>query len=127
MFSTVRNVAALYKQLSGESVMTPHRTISTPAGPLFLQNHCPSSLVERLRADSGLRAFARLPEREYALLLGLAQRPDCSLALAYTSGGKIVGQVTLAPADGWWEGLTNVYESAIEVSAPWRGLGIARQ
>lgn len=107
--------------------MAPHRTILTPGGPLFLQNHCSSSLVERLRADSGLRAFARLPEREYALLLGLAQRPDCSLALAYTPVGEIVGQVTLAPVDGWWEGLSNVYEVAVEVSAPWRRLSVARQ
>src|SRR5581483_12141598 len=73
------------------------------------------------------RAFARLPEREYALLLGLAQHPDCSLALAYTPGGEIVGQVTLAPVDGWWEGLTNVHAVAVEVSAPWRRLGVARQ
>jgi hypothetical protein len=32
-----------------------------------------------------------------------------------------------APADTWWQGVTNTYELAIEVSTPWRGLGIARQ
>ncbi|MBO0781933.1 MAG: GNAT family N-acetyltransferase, partial [Ktedonobacteraceae bacterium] len=41
--------------------------------------------------------------------------------------GVIVGQVTLAPADDSWQGLTNTYEIAIEVSAGWRRRGIARQ
>ncbi len=53
--------------------------------------------------------------------------PDSRLALAYTHSREIVGQVTLAPVDGWWEGLENTYEIAIEVSTAWRNLGIARQ
>jgi hypothetical protein len=40
----------------------------TPAGPLFLRNCCTSSFVESLKADDGLRAFARLPERAHHLL-----------------------------------------------------------
>jgi GNAT superfamily N-acetyltransferase len=60
-------------------------------------------------------------------LLGIAERPDCALTLAYTPTDEIVGQVTLAPADAWWQGLANTYEIAIEVSAHWRRLGIARQ
>ena len=49
------------------------------------------------------------------------------LTLAYTDQNTIIGQVTLAPADGFWEGLTNTYEIAIEVSAEWRRCGIAQQ
>src|SRR5213078_1452890 len=63
----------------------------------------------------------------HQLLLGIAERPDCALTLAYTPGGEIVGQVTLAPADTWWQGVANTYELAIEVSSHWRRLGIARQ
>jgi GNAT superfamily N-acetyltransferase len=93
----------------------------------LLRDFCPPSMVERLRADEGLRAFARLPEREHQLLLSIAKRPDCALALAHTPAGDIVGEVTIAPGDEWWEGLENVYEVAIEVSSNWRRMGIARQ
>jgi len=117
----------LHELPSRESILSPHKTIATPVGPIFLQHCCPPSLVESLRVDSGLRAFARLPEREHALLLGLARRSDSRLALAYTPAGEIVGQVTLTPADAWWEGLANTYEIAVEASSGWRKLGIARQ
>lgn len=99
----------------------------TEAGSLILHSFCPPSLVASLKADSGLRAFARVPEREHQLLLSIAERPDCALTLAYTPTGEIVGQVTLAPADPWWQEVHNVYELAIEVSSNWRRLGIARQ
>jgi GNAT superfamily N-acetyltransferase len=72
-----------------------------------------------------LHAFARVPEREHQLLLGIAERPDCALTLAYTPTGEIVGQVTIAPLDGWWQDIGNAYEIAVEVSAGWRKLGIA--
>jgi GNAT superfamily N-acetyltransferase len=110
-----------------ESILSPHQTMATPVGPIYLRHRCSPSLVESLRADCGLRAFARLPEREHALLLGLARRSDSRLALAYTPAGEIVGQVTLAPVDAWWEGLANTYEIAVEASSGWRKLGIARQ
>jgi acetoin utilization protein AcuA len=74
-----------------------------------------------------LRAFTHVPEREHQLLLRIAERPDCTLTLSYTPTGKIVGQVPMAPADAWWQGVGNTYELAMEVSAPWRSLGIARQ
>ena len=112
---------------SCESIISPHQTIATPVGPIYLRHRCSSSLVESLRVDRGLCAFARLPEREHALLLGLARRSDSRLALAYTPAGEIVGQVTLTPADAWWEGLANTYEIAVEASSGWRKLGIARQ
>ncbi len=53
-------------------------------------------------------------------MLGIAERPDCALTLVYTSTGEIVGQVILAPADGWWQGVANTYELAMEDSSSWR-------
>lgn len=106
----------------------PHReAFETDAGTLTIQNFCSSALVERLRADSGLRAFAHLPEREYELLLTLSKKPQCVLTLAYTATGEIVGQVTLVPADGQWQGMSQVYEVGLEVSSRWRNMGIARK
>ncbi len=110
------------------STVCPRRsTFETAAGSLILHSCCPPSLVTSLQADRGLHAFTHIPEREHHLLLGIAERPDCALTLAYTPTGEIVGQVTLAPADAWWQGVPNIYELAMEVSAPWRRLGIARQ
>jgi acetoin utilization deacetylase AcuC-like enzyme/GNAT superfamily N-acetyltransferase len=113
--------------LRGSATPSRIKTLETQKGLVLLRDFCPPSLVERLVADSGLHAFARLPEREHQLLLGIAKRPDCALALAHTTAGEIVGEVTLAPGDEWWDGLENVYEVAIEVSSQWRDLGIARQ
>jgi len=117
--------------LSSEKSRNPYnsrvKTFKTPAGPLFLRTCCTPSFVEGLKVDDGLRAFARLPEREHNLLLSIAQRPESRLALAYTAGGTIVGQVTLAPLDGWWQDISNAYEIAVEVSSGWRKLGIAHQ
>src|SRR5437868_1566237 len=102
-------------------------TFETAAGSLIVHSCCPPSLVASLSADRGLRAFARVPERELQLLLGIAERPDSVLTLAYTPSGKIVGQVTLAPLDHWWQGIGNAYEIAVEVSEGWRSMGIARR
>lgn len=122
-------LAGLFDLLHLRGSATPSRSkmLEIPAGQLLLRDFCPPSLIERLTADEGLRAFARLPEREHQLLLSIAKRPDCALTLAHTPAGVIVGEVTLAPGDEWWEGLENVYEVAIEVSSNWRGLGIARE
>ncbi len=103
------------------------RGFETTAGSLILQSFCSPTLVASLKAERGLHAFAHSPEREHQLLLGIAERPDCALTLAYTPDGEIVGQVTLAPAGTWWQGMVNTYELAIEVSVHWRRLGIARQ
>ena len=103
------------------------RTFETSAGTLCLHDFCSASLVESLRADTGLHAFARRPEREHQLLRTIAERPDSKLTLAYTTYGVIVGQVALAPVEGWWDGLKNTYEIAIEVSSAWRRRGIAQQ
>jgi GNAT superfamily N-acetyltransferase len=112
---------------SGNERLSRVKTFKTAAGPLFLQSCCPPALIEGLRADEGLRAFARLPEREHHLLLTLARRPENRLTLAYTAAGNIVGQATLAPLDAWWQGIGNAYEGAVEVSPPWRKLGVAHQ
>lgn len=114
--------------LENEGTPLPYtRAIQTQAGRLFLRNHCPACFVESLDIDDGMRAFARRPEREHQLLVNIAKREDSALTLAYTSTRKIVGQVTIAPADAWWSGLEHVYETAIEVSASWRQQGIARR
>ena len=111
----------------GEGCISRVRAYETPVGELFLHSCCPAALVEGLRADDGLRAFARFPEREHQLLLGIARRCDSMLTLAYTSTGEIVGQATLAPLDGWWHGIDRAYEIAVEVSSGWRTLGIAHK
>ena len=101
------------------------KRFKTTAGSLILHSFSSSSLVASLKVECGLHAFARVPEREHQLLLGIAERPDCALTLAYTPAGEVVGQVTLAPADAWWQGLANTYEIAVEVSDQWRQLGLA--
>ena len=99
---------------------------TTAAGTIYLRDHCPPSFVEQLCADEGLHAFARHPEREHELLLKIARSDRGELALAYTDTGVIVGQITFADADIWWQEAEVVREVAIEVSANWRKLGIAR-
>ncbi len=122
-------MAGIFDLLHIRGSQTPSRskTIESPAGQLLLRDFCPPSLVERLVPDSGLHAFARIPEREHQLLLNLAKSPDCALALAHTPEGEIVAQVTLAPGDDWWDGFENVYEVTIEVSSNWRHMGIAHK
>jgi acetoin utilization deacetylase AcuC-like enzyme/GNAT superfamily N-acetyltransferase len=114
--------------LNRDAATAPSRTktLTTTRGLILLRDFCPPSLIERLQPDSGLNTFARIPEREHALLLNIAKSPDCALTVAHTTAGDIVGEVTIAPADEWWEGIENLYEVAIEVSSHWRGLGIAR-
>jgi hypothetical protein len=74
------------------STACPRRSaFATAAGSLILHSFCPPSLVTSLKADRGLHAFTHVPEREHQLLLGIAERPDCALTLAYTPTGEIVG------------------------------------
>nr|HET6905016.1 GNAT family N-acetyltransferase [Ktedonobacteraceae bacterium] len=114
-------------EMVGDTRISHEKLYNTPLGQVFLRTCCPASLVQELKADEGLRAFARLPEREHQLLLSIAQQPENRLTLAYTAAGTIVGQVSLAPLDHWWQGIENAYEIAVEVSADWRQLGIAHQ
>src|SRR2546425_9596427 len=115
------------RPLHDNNTISRSKIIETPAGTLVLRDFCSPSLVENLRAECGLRAFARLPEREHQLLLNIARRTDSALTLAHTLTGEIIGEVTLAPADAWWEGLGQAYEIAVQVSSQWRSLGIAHQ
>ena len=119
--------ASSEQELAGRERISRVKTYKTPAGPVFLRSCCSPSFVEGLQADLGLCAFARNPEREHQLLLSLARQPENKLTLAYTATGKIVGQVTLAPVDDWWQGIGNTFEIAVEVSSHWRKLGIAHQ
>ncbi|HEU5229651.1 MAG TPA: hypothetical protein VFU49_17670, partial [Ktedonobacteraceae bacterium] len=112
--------------LNRESTPSRSKMLETPEGPILLRDFCPPSLVERLKPDKGLHAFARMPEREQQLLLNIAKSPDCALALAHTPSGEIIGEVTIAPADEWWEGIENLYEVAVEVSSNWRSQGLAK-
>ncbi len=114
-------------ELSGNTRNSPVQTYKTPAGPIFLRSGCSPAFVTDLKVDEGLRAFARLPEREHQLLLSLAQKPENRLTLAYTSTGTIVGQATIAPMNHQWQDIENAYEIAVEVSAGWRRMGIAQQ
>lgn len=120
-------LSGLFDLLHMNRTDTPSRTrqLSTSKGPILMRDFCPPSLVERLRADSGLNAFARIPEREHQLLLEISKSPDCALTLAHTPAGEIVGEVTIAPGDEWWDGIENVYEVAVQVSSNWRGMKIA--
>ena len=112
-------------EISGITHNSPVKTFKTPAGQLFLRSCCSPAFVEDMQVDEGLRAFARLPEREHQLLLSLAGKPENRLTLAYTATGMIVGQATLAPLDHEWQDIGNAYEIAVEVSAGWRRMGIA--
>src|SRR5258708_31558327 len=85
------------------------KTIKTPAGTLVLRNFSPPSLVESLRADNGLRAFSRLPEREHQLLVDISKRSDSVLTLAYTLSRAIAAQATLAAAEAGWAGVGQTY------------------
>lgn len=100
--------------------------LETAAGSLLLQNFTPPELIRDLYPASGLRAFARTPEREHELLIQIASRPDSALTLAYTPAGEIIGQVSLTPVDPPWSQLHNAHEISVEVSTPWRQLGVAR-
>ena len=121
-------MAGIFDLLHIRGSQNPSRikTIESSAGPLLLRDFCPPSFVERLVPDSGLHAFARIPEREHELLVNLAKSPDCALVLAHTPEGAIVAQVSLVPGDEWWDGFENVYEVTIEVSSNWRRMGLAR-
>jgi acetoin utilization protein AcuA len=84
-------------------------------------------VIQRLRVDEGMTAFARRPDLEKALLRRIARDPDGTLVIAHTPDGRIVGQVSIAPADGRWADVDGIYEIAIEVSRNWRRLGLAQR
>ncbi len=112
-------------RVAGQTPEPRVKTLETPRGSILLRDWCPPSLVERLQPDEGLQSFARRADREQALLKRIALRPDSELVVAHTPEGVLVGQVSICAGDGWWEGIHDLYEVAIEVSANWRQLGLA--
>lgn len=113
-------------RLTGAMPETRTGTLQTPRGHLLLRDWCPPSLVRRLRADAGLVAFTRDPERELELLARGAAHPDTCLTLAHTPDGVIVGQVTICAPEGRWGAVEGVLELALETSRTWRRSGVAR-
>jgi len=99
-------------------------TLHLAPGTAHLRDRCPASLVQRLRVAPGMHAFTRSDERELALLARIAARPENNLVIAHTADGEIVGEVTLAPAEGRWGAVDGLYELAIEVAPAWRGAGL---
>src|SRR5579885_361358 len=111
---------------AGRAVEPRMRTLETSRGPILLRDWCPPSLVERLHPDEGLNAFARRADREQDLLKRIASGPECELVVAHTHEGLLIGQVSICAADDWWEGIPDLYEVAVEVSANWRQLGLSK-
>ena len=103
------------------------RAVELPQGLVFLRDWCPPSFLRSLKPDPGLSAFARDPEREHELLVRLAERPQGMVAVAHTPAGVIVGQVSVAKGEDWWEGIPGLYEVAVEVSRNWRRSGLAKR
>lgn len=99
----------------------------TSAGMIYLRDRCPVSFIKQLKPDTGLHAFAHQPEREHELLLKIAGSEQGEVAVAYTSEGVIVGQVTFVDAGDWWKDVGICREVAIEVSENWRKQGVAHQ
>lgn len=116
-------------------VWTPRAVASFPTGrtehltingrEVIVRERAPLSLLRRLRVAEDMHAFTRSAEREAHLLREIAARPDTNLIVAATPEGEVVGEVTLAPAEGRWSDLDGVYELAIQVARSWRqgGLG----
>lgn len=103
------------------------RRVLLPPGTVLLRDRCPLSLVRRMRIAEGMHAFARTAEREMALLRRIAAAPENNLVLAHTPDGEIVGELTLAPAEGRFHDMDWLYEAAIEVAPAWRGEGLAEE
>jgi hypothetical protein len=100
------------------------RRLEADGRPLILRERAPASLLRRLQVAADMHAFTRNAEREAALLRLIATRPEANLTVAYTPEGEIVGEATLAPAEGRWIDVENVYELAVQVARSWRRAGL---
>jgi hypothetical protein len=57
------------------SAVARQRIYEIPAAKLLLRDFCTAPIVSSLKPDSGLRAFARLPEREHQHRASLLGKP----------------------------------------------------
>jgi GNAT superfamily N-acetyltransferase len=115
-------------------VWTPRAVAAFPEGRtrrleidgrrLVLRERAPASLLRRLRVAEDMHAFTRSAEREAALLRLIAARPEANLTVAHTPEGEIVAEASLAPAEGRWADMDNVYELAVQVAPSWRRAGL---
>jgi acetoin utilization protein AcuA len=105
---------------------------NTRRGPVTLVSHCPATEIEKLSIDEGLGFFwHNRPDLQRQALIKIAGQPEGRVALAHTSGGVIVGYVTvtLPEQDTRWgrDQIPGLYElGGIEVSKAWRGTGVGR-
>jgi acetoin utilization deacetylase AcuC-like enzyme len=113
-------------QRSGCAPTPRVRILETPRGRVLLRDWCPPSLIGRLRPDEGLHAFGQRADREQAQLAAIAARPDGEVIIAQTTTGDLIGQISLGAGEGWWGGIPDLYEIALDISATWRRLGLAR-
>ena len=82
-----RRQTELFDLLHLRGTTTPSRSeILSTKKARFLRDFCPPSFVERLKADDGLRAFARFPERSTGSCLDFPKPGLCSYAGIYAYG-----------------------------------------
>jgi acetoin utilization protein AcuA len=110
--------------------MPQRQQLNTPHGVIDLEGPVPPTDLARMRMHAGLSAFRR-PAEQHEALVEIAGLPEGRIVLARL-GEEIIGYVTFHypdPYERWSEGqLPDLIElGAIEVAAPYRGLGIARK
>ncbi len=106
-----------------------HQTLQTPTGTIIVEGPCPTSSLERLTPDRGLRAF-RPPDKQKNALLEISRLPQGRVTVARCDD-LLVGYVTFHPPDTferWGEGrIHGILElGAIEVSPAWRSGGVGK-
>lgn len=108
---------------------TQQRSLLTPRGEVLVEGPIPSARLRTMSLDPGLKAF-RPPEKQHQALLEIASLPVGAVTVA-RQGNLIIGYATFHPPDEylrWGQAhLPFLLEmGAIEVSPPWRQLGIGR-
>ncbi len=107
--------------------------MDTPRGRVRIMTKAGPEFIASMQLDEGMGVFAapNYPaSREKKALERIARGGDSNIILAYTDDHRIVGFVAIAPpssAERWGQlsGKGLIEAMAIEVSQPWRGLGIA--
>jgi acetoin utilization protein AcuA len=107
--------------------------IDTPGGKVRIVAKADPTLIASMQLDEGMGVFAapNYPaSREKKALERIARGGDSNVILAHNDERRIVGFVAIAPpssAERWGKlsGQGLIEAMAIEVSQPWRGMGIA--